>query len=312
MRIRSLAIATLLVPQLHAAPLSEADRQALIEQLDELKGQAGEQATTRLKAAAAAFSSAMKDEDAATELYVKCIEKVDFEMQDRDSSAFRDWKRRNKDRLDEEGHGLALRHQLRWAVLTLQAASDRTKTAELAPELLEALEAIYRDPKALSRHFNILGQPVDSTVFARAYGLSGYKIENWPMSPLQAGRDKVRVDAPFQLVIFPALRQKKDFAGLREAWDRRIHFEDVTCGFWSGGDAEDGMSPERIAFTTDTRPMLEWEKEEDLFKQGDQQTAAVAMLTHLKNHIGHSHARDWEARFRELVEPKDEATDTQG
>ena len=43
--------------------------------------------------------------------------------------------------------------------------------------------------------------------------------------------------------------------------------------------------------------------EEDLFRTGDERRSAVALLEHLKRNIGHSQAREWEARFRELVDP---------
>jgi hypothetical protein len=122
-----------------AAPLTEADRMALIDQLDSLRGEAGQQASKRLDGAAAAFAKAMLDEEAATALYVQCVEKVDFEERERKAADFRDWKRRNKDRLDDPQHALALRHQLRWTVLTMKAAVEPTEKHQLADEVLDSL-----------------------------------------------------------------------------------------------------------------------------------------------------------------------------
>ena len=296
-----------------ADPLSQADRQALIEALDALKNKASEHASSRLGSAASDFNAAVASADAATELYIRCVEKVDFEERDRKSSEFREWKKRNKNRLDDDSHGLALRHQLQWTVLTMKAATDPNEAQELAPKVLEALEAIYRTPEELMGNVGILTQSVDSTVFARAYGLTGYTVEGWPMSPLQGGNGGIRVDAPFRQLIFPACRAEADPDALRAAWKRRIHFEDVAMGFWSKDSTEEGESLERDKFLAETRPGLEWDMEEDLFKLGDQKRAAINLLDHLKEYIQHSQARDWEARFRQLVAPQEsESTESDG
>lgn len=286
-----------------AEPLTQADRQALIEQLDALRGEAGRTASQRLDGAAADFAAAMKSNEAATTLYVKCVEKVDFEERDRKAADFREWKRRHKDRLADGGHAVALRHQLRWMVLTMKAAGAPEGKLELAPELLAALEAIYRTPEELRGHVEMLAQPVNATVFARAYGLTGYEVEGWPMAPLQGKGGGIRVEGPFDLVIFPSLRVEKAHDALRDAWRRRIQFEEVARGFWAEDSDGEGQSRARERFLADGRPQLIWGMEEDLFRSGDERRAALALLKHLEQHIGHSQARGWEARFRELVDP---------
>ena len=40
---------------------------------------------------------------------------------------------------------LALRHQLRWLILTLQAASEKPDRAKLAADAQEIVDAIFRD-----------------------------------------------------------------------------------------------------------------------------------------------------------------------
>lgn len=289
--------------------LTETERLTLIDQLDSLKTEARTRVLGRFEGATAAYTTGMGSEEAAIDLYLKCVEKVDFTDKDRKSSDFRDWKKRNKDRLDDEAYALALRHQLRWTLLTMRAAADREKTHQLADELLETLESIYLAPEELRPHLNVLSTSVTNTAFTRAYELSGYKVPNWPMSPITGGggRDpKVKVQAPFDLVIFPALRQKQDYPALRAAWDKRIRYEEITTGFWSPGsrDAENGDTLEHEKFLSETQPDLIWQMEEDLFKAGDQKAAALKMLEHLRDNISHTNARDWEARFRELVDPQ--------
>jgi hypothetical protein len=286
-----------------AEPLSEGDRQALLEKLDALRGTVTDRAASRLSMAAAEFGRAMKSDKETLELYLKCLEKVDFEERDRSHVEFREWRRRNSGRLDNPAFALALRHQLRWTVMTLKAANSPGETGKLLPEMKEALEAIFRTPKELRDHVQILTQAVNTTVFARAYGLSGYDVEGWPMSPLQGGASRIRVDGAFDLCLFPALRAARNYDELRSAWDRRIHYEEVALGFWSDDSTDEGESPARQAFLMEDEPLLRWNAEEDLFGAGDERRAAVNLLKHLEQHLGHSRARDWEARFRELVSP---------
>lgn len=297
---------------LTADPLTEVDRMELIEGLDKLKSEAKKRAMSRFGGASAAFKEGMASGEAATDLYLKCVEKVDFTDHDKKASEFRDWKKRHDNRLDDEGHALALRHQLRWTVLTMKAAGSPEKIADLADEALEMLSSIYQTPAELRRHVGVLGQSVSSTYFARAYDLSGYKVPNWPMSPLTGTAGKVKVDGPFEQLIFPALRAKGDFPALRAAWEKRIQFEEIAAGFWSDEPFDEktpGESEAREKFLATTKPQLEWAREIDLFKAGDQRAAAIRMFKHLEGNLSHSDARDWEAQFRELISPEEETSE---
>lgn len=311
----SLFALTLLIggaAKLAADPLTEVDRMELLEGLNKLKGEARERALSRFGGASAAFREGMQSEDAATALYLKCVEKVDFIEKDRKTSEFRDWRKRNDKRLDDEAHALALRHQLRWTVLTMTAAGSPEKCHELAVEALGMLSSIYQTPAELRPYTHVLGQPVSSTYFAKAYGLTGYKIPSWPMAPLDSGQQGVRVDGPFQKLIFPALRAKQDIPGLRAAWDKRIQFEEIAAGFWSKEAADEknpGMSEARERFLLEAKPQLEWAKEADLFQSGDERVAAINMFKHLEANLSHSDARDWEAQFRELINPTEPEVD---
>jgi hypothetical protein len=301
-----------LVP-LAAEPLSEADRQVLLKRLEQLRDKAGDHVSQRLRGAARDFAAAMKSDDATIDLYLQCVEKVDFEDRDRKSSDFRDWKRNNRERLRDEGFALVLRHQLRWAMLTIQAANQPEKIEELAPDVMQALDLIYQDPVALREHVATLSQAVTSTVFARAYGLNGYEAEGWPLAPLEGGRDHLASMAAFNQVIFPALRAERETKKLRDAWKKRIQFEEIARGFWSKDSTEEGQSLELDEFLADRRPALQWEMEEDLFRVGDQRQAALSMLKLLAEHITHPQARDWEQRFRDLIDPKQSAgTESEG
>lgn len=297
---------------LNAEPLSEVDRMELIEGLDKLRGEARDRALSRFGGASTAFKQGMASEDAAIELYLKCVEKVDFTDKGRKKSEFRDWRKKHDKRLDDEDHALALRHQLRWTILTMKAAANPAKTDDLADEALDMLGDIYQTPEELRSYTGVLSQSVSTTYFARAYGLSGYKVPDWPMSPINGGGQKIRVDAPFEQLIFPALRTRRDYPILRSAWDKRIQFEEIAAGFWSKEPLDEktpGESEARDKFLAETRPQLEWAKEIDLFNAGDQRVAAIKLFKHLEANLSHSDARNWEAQFRELISPKESEPD---
>lgn len=308
---RNLLLALLLAaPIVHADPLSQADREALIEKLDALKENAKEKAIGKVDSAASAFRAAMASDEAAIELYLKCVEKVEFTDQKKTAQEFREWKRTRGEQLEADGMGRCLRHQLRWLVLTMDAAVADGKTADLASRASDALESIFGSPQQFDGNVQPLREPVTNSIFARAYGLGAIKANNWPLSPLEVAQ-------VYNQVIFPPLREKHNISTLREQWMKRIRYEGVIHQYWGGqggngrrGEREkkpEGTSPEYEKFLTETQPDLMWQMEEDLYKSGDQKNAAVAMLKHIEENITHPKAREWAERFRNLIEPQKEA-----
>ena len=119
--------AALSLSSAHADALSAPEREALLQKLEEMRANAESKVDARYRAAIAAYQAAMASDDAAMELYLNCVEKVNFKDQQRKNADFREWKRREEDRLSDPGIGLALRLQLRWLILTLRAASEKTE-----------------------------------------------------------------------------------------------------------------------------------------------------------------------------------------
>ena len=317
---RNCLIALLLATPLavHADPLSQADREALIEKLDTLRDSAKEKAVGRMESASTAFRTAMASDDAAVELYLKCVEKVEFSDQKKTSQDFREWKRRQGEKLEGEGLKRCLRHQLRWLVLTMEAAESNGKTTALAIKASEALESIYGTPQQFDGNVQPLREPVTNSIFAKAYNLSGIKVDKWPLSPLE-------LNQVFGQVIFPPLREKGNIEALRTQWQRRILYEGVDKQYWGGGggggreggreggkEHEKGgkreeSSAEYEKFVNETQPDLIWQMEEDLYRSGDQKGAAVRMLEHIEKHLAHPKAREWAERFKALIDPGKEA-----
>ncbi len=106
---------------------------------------------------------------------------------------------KRKRKLSDPGFRLALRYQLRWLILTLQASSEKANRKALAADAQEIVDAMFRDADKLAGQEQELGQAVTSTVFARAYEIGHLENEKWPLSPVQ-------LDEIYGTVVFPPLR----------------------------------------------------------------------------------------------------------
>ncbi|NQX02430.1 hypothetical protein HQ447_17365 [bacterium] len=302
------ACAALALHPLRAEILSDADRETLLENLDKLKESADSRVDAKFRMAIAAFRNAVGNDQAAIDLYLNCMEKVNFEEQQKKAADFREWKRKEAEKLAEPGLRLALRHQLRWLILTLQAASENADRNKLAGEAQDIVDTIFRDPEKLAGQEKILSQPVTSSVFARAYEINSVKVEKWPLSP-------VLLDQIYTEILLPPFQNPTRINELRATWIKRIQQEGAKIEHMAdkprGEDREDkriGMAsamrgPEFEKFLQDTVPKLQWEMEVDLFSNGDQSGAAVRMLAHLEKYITHPSAREWGEEFRKLLKP---------
>jgi len=297
-----LCLAALALP-LGAAPetLTPLDAQLLLERLKKLRAGSEQRIEARYKSAHGAFRDAIASDNAAHGLYLKCIEKVQFEDEKKKASEFRDWKRRHKERGDSPAFRRALRHQLSWLLLTLEAASDPDKQDELWPKAVERIDQIFKDAKELKGEQSRLRQSVLASVFATAYGLNGIKIEGWPTAPLE-------LDVVYEQLIFPPLRKRSKIPQLRSAWEKRILHEGSVHSEWGRPANARGVRQERSAdlerFLAERRPQLLWDMEVDLFKTGDQKGAALRMLAHIEKNDVHKNTGEWIVQFEELVKGK--------
>ncbi len=285
-----------------AAPLSQADREALLGNLEKIQTAANTHVDERYATALNAFRSAMGSSTKAYELYLNCVQKVDYEEQQKPDQEFREWKRKQEDALSQPAFHTALRYQLGWLVLTLQASAKKPDRAKLASDILTTLSALFAEGKDLASEKKTLEQNVTETVFARAYKVTNAKPEKWPLSP-------TAIDKIFDDFLLPPLRQPELLASLKEAWLRRIQLE--TLKHESSGSTEKdrpGPNPETNKFLTDERPKLQWAMEKDLFQAGDESGGAIRMLTHIQNNLTHPSAAEWSQELKTLLAPDAAAT----
>ncbi|WP_411827688.1 hypothetical protein [Luteolibacter sp. AS25] len=307
-----LAISTQLLP---AENLTDSDREALLDRLAEIQNEAYSKVDSRFRVAQSAFKSAIVSDEAVIDLYLKCEELINFEEQGKSSSDFREWKTNNRDRLNDKYFRIALRQQLRWLSLTLDAASNEPDMEKIGVEAARILDSIMSQVEDLAPYNNILQQNVVGTVFAKAYELNEIKVEDWSFSPGQ-------VADVYDQILLPHLRRPDRLIALKSSWGNRIKYEGLIADFWSGntnntnntkrnGKRQDEEkrkpgehSPEFEAFIVETLPVLQWQSEVDLFKNGDERGAAVRMLSHIERHLSHKSATRWTDEFDLLLNPE--------
>lgn len=302
-------IVAMIIPQsLMADELSGSDRIALIEQLEKIQKQSDDRVSGLYRRAIQDYRAAIRSDDATMDLYLKCFEKVNFEDQQRKSQEFREWKRKNKDRLHSASMRMALRHQLSWLLLSIEAAQRDGDVSDLGARAITHLDQIFKNAEKLKEHRAILSKNVLSSVFARAYKLN-IKVEEWPKSTLDIAQI-------YEKVVMPPLRHPERLSSLRAAWKHRILHEGLVHEKWGGRNGttigkKDAMrSPEFELFLSETRPQLLWEMEMDCFRVGDEQASALRMLSHLEKYLTHKDAPEWIEEFQLLVQPKKEITDS--
>lgn len=300
-----IAVAAAVIPAVRADSLSTTDREVLLERLEKIRNSANEKIESRYRIAINAYQAAASSNEAATEFFLKCVEKIEFTDQNRRNADFREWKHKEDDKLKSVGHAAALRLQLRWLILTLRATSEQADRKQLAGEAAAMLEAIGSDYRSLKPYQNILSQGVLGSIFAKAYDLGDVKLEKWPQAPLPVGQ-------VFDQLLMPPHRNLAGLATLKELWNRRIQMEIAMKNESTPenqgesrriGTKDALQSPETKNFRENDLPKLKWQMETDLFKSGDESGAAVRMLQQIESLPTHESARDWTDQLSKLLSP---------
>lgn len=294
-----LACVAVLVSSARSEPLSPADREALLENLEKIRANADSKIDARYRVAIAAYREAMSSPDAALEFYLKCTEKLNFTDQGKKVSEFREWKKKEADKLSDPAFRAALCIQLRWLVLTLRASSEKARISDFIGEAQENMDLVFRDAEKLSGQDQTLSQAVTSTIFARAYEINLSGKNEWPLSP-------VMIAQIYDTVIMPPLRSPSRIEALKAAWIKRIQQEILKNQHFAGnGGRKNGQRPpDHEQFMAEMLPELQWQMEMDLFKNGDESGAAMRMLAHIEKHLDHKSSREWGDQLKTLLTPK--------
>ena len=138
-----------------AEVLSEGDRIALLEQLDHIQKESDDRVEGLYRRAIQDYRVAIRSDDATMDLYLKCLEKVRYDDENRKTQEFREWKRRNKDDLNSSSMRMALRHQLSWLLLSIEAAKMDGDLSEMGQRAMTHLDQIFKHAELLKDHRDI-------------------------------------------------------------------------------------------------------------------------------------------------------------
>lgn len=308
-RMRILAIligAALTLSAARGEKLSAADREALLENLEKLRDAANSRVDARFRMALAAYRDAVASDEAALKFFLDCVAKVNFEAQQKKTSEFIAWKHQEDAKLSEPGFRSALRYQLAWLIVTLEASSDKANLAKITTEAQEIVDSIFNNADKLAGQEQTLSQAATASLFAKRFEIGKLDSNPLPASP-------VHLDAFYNQLVFPPLRTSGKIEALHAAWIKRIQQETVKVEAWSGRGksapkgkhkANQDPSPEFEKFIAETRPDLEWQMEMDLFRNGDESGSAKRMLALLTQYPNHKSYRTWGDDLKNLLAPK--------
>ena len=330
---RSLLLITLFTSQIHAEVLSEKDRAVLLRTLETVLESSAGELTKKQDSASSAFQKGVQSDTTALSLYLQCVELTQFQQRGLRDIDFREWKRRNDDRLNDAAFKRALRHQLNWLVLSIEASaadtSNKNDRERIQKEAIKRLSELYQDAENLVSKDNRVNRAVQDelarnvlqSAFAQAYGFHTLSISGW-----SAGDTKININLGasskaawpshpkdlagiYQKVIFPLYREEKDIASLRNAWDQMILFHEISLQNWereakySERTTKSLPTPALVAFQRDEKPQLLWKKEVDLFSSGDQKQASSNMVEFIQTNMQNSLSSNWTSELIGLLQP---------
>ncbi|MGC6427273.1 MAG: hypothetical protein ACON5H_09805 [Akkermansiaceae bacterium] len=295
--MKHLLISLALLSPTSSQELTDVDRDLLLDKLKEIQESANKAAKGRFANAVTAFRAAAASDIAANELYLQCVEKVDFQDEARKARDFREWKKRHKDRRDSPGFRRALRYQLKWLLATIEISQDPSVRAKMPETAISAIETILADADLLKGNANLLQQSVLSSYFARAYDLSSLQVENWVLAPFN-------ITSLYNIVILPPWQNSDTISMLEKGWNKRIEHTGLALKYFTEEGEKDRI-PAFEKWHENERLEMIWDKEKDLFTYGNQRTAALRMLAHVKTHLDHPRAPSWVADFTVMVKKED-------
>ncbi len=264
---QSLLLITLFTSPIHAEVLSEKDRAVLLRTLETVLESSAGELTKKQDSASSAFQKGIQSDAAALSLYLQCVELTQFKQRGLRDIDFREWKRRNDDRLNDAAFKRALRHQLNWLVLSIEASTadtgDKDDRERIQIEAIKRLSELYQDAENLvSKNDRVnravqgeLARDVLQSAFAQAYGFHTLSISGWSAGDTNinislsdpANKKSSTKNDPnkaawpshpkdlagiYQKIVFPLYREEKDTASLRKAWDQMVLFHEISLQNW--------------------------------------------------------------------------------
>lgn len=272
------------------------DVKTMIETLHKLKEKQEVSAKTQLARVVGDFYHAASSNAAAIDFYEEAIRSTQFQGQSRENAQFRDWKKKEADKLKSPEMQTAARLHLNYLALTLQRANG-AKIEDLMPQLIGYTSQILDPGPMLDQP--LMKQKITDSVFVKWYAIDSQLagLEKWEMSPGNA-------DGIFEKSILPYLREKKD-SRLLSYWDEKIQREATLA------------TNSRLAFNSESfnqvrRPALMWSRAQDMIVLGQRNRALAEMFALVKNNPGHPEVGNWIEHLQQLLSETPAAPATSG
>lgn len=286
-------------PPAPAVKLTAEQIELITKQLAELETQIGQLRNQNLGGIIEKLRAASSSEAAAAAFHAECEKLVSVERKELDREEARriqeriermNEQRRNADPKTEGDINLALKIQLQFLLLTLEAHETKDR-APLIPRLQSHIQQIVSvADKLKGRAFEILAAPVasDRNPVVAAYQLQSYlRVPQWPNSAID-------FDGMWNATLLPWFKENKP-EELAVLWDNRIlvegtlrksRFSDAEFQLWSQNEL----------------PALRWVRAEYLYQHSPTPINALAdMLKLIREFPGHPDSPKWLEAMRQRV-----------
>jgi hypothetical protein len=316
-----LAQETLPPPAAPVPKLTDEQMASIMKQLDQIESQITKNRGDSLGTALAKFRAAMNSDKDALDLYLACYKLENFDRKDLKQTDFQEWKDRNEERLKDQEFLTALRLQLEYLVLSIQAQDIEDK-GPLIPALQAYIPKAVAAVQATMKHtasgaitekdddnngngrnrrpggggpgqgqgqlMGMLRQSVKATEFSRAYQLDDFlKLEEWEYDPMN-------LQGIYMKIIFPYYLENKP-ADLAAQWDAKINTELVLR------KSVQSETEYQVFYKENYPPML-WAKASYLLENNVNPIMALAdMLMIVRDNPTHPNAVAWLKQLREAV-----------
>lgn len=292
---------------------------SILKQLDQIESQITKNRGESLGTALSRFRIGMNSDKDALDLYLNSYKLENFDKKNLKVTDFQEWKDRNTDRHKDPDFLMALRLQLEYLVLSIQA-QDTKDINTLVPGLQAYVPKLISAVQSTMKHsasgaieeknkagkggggggggnrqggappiLAMLRQPVKGTVIAQAYRLDEFLTrKEWEYDPTS-------IAGIYNSVIFPCyLKEKKE--ELPAQWDARINAE---LALRKATQSE----TEFQVYYYENHPQLLWSKSVYLLQRNVNPIGALAeMLKIVRDNPTHPKAADWLQELRKAVD----------
>lgn len=273
--------------------------ETITKQLADLEMQIGQLRTQNLGGIIEKLRSACASEAAAAAFHAECEKLVNVDRKDLDREEARraeeriermSEQRRNADPKNEGDINLALRIQLQFLLLTLEAHETKDRTPLIGRLQSHIQQVVASADKLKGRAYDILSSPVASerNPVVAAYQLQNYlRVPQWPNSAIDfAGM--------WNATLLPWFKENKP-EELAALWDNRILVESTL----RKGQLSDA---EFLLWSQNELPSLRWTRAEYLYENSPTPINAMAdMLKLIREFPGHPDSPKWLDAMRERV-----------